>query len=149
MEGLIKKFKADELGVVLLIIIVLSVLVYVFFNLNNLKLVHENKYYASVEIGDIVGFDVNNSALMFGSILQKGSANRKIIFDNPHNFDLILKFVAEGEIGELFNNEDIIVSKGESKEIFLSVVALDGKDFGVYEGNISVLAYKFWIYGRK
>ncbi len=143
MEGLIKKFKADELGVVLLIIIVLSVLVYVFFNLNNLKLVHENKYYASVEIGDIVGFDVNNSALMFGSILQKGSANRKIIFDNPHNFDLILKFVAEGEIGELFNNEDIIVSKGESKEIFLSVVALDGKDFGVYEGNISVLAYKF------
>ena len=140
MQVLLKKLRNKDFVIYILILILIFLTVYSYFGREPIQ---ENKYYSHLEIGEISGFDVNNSALMFGSILPKGSASRKITVDNTYDFDILVKFLAEGDISDFFFKEDVLIKRGEVRDIYLSVVALEDSNKGFYDGNISVVIYRY------
>ncbi len=63
--------------------------------------VDTERVYASVNVSDRVGFNVNGSALTFGSILPGGSSSRSVIFQNTYSFPVELRISVEGDIAGL------------------------------------------------
>jgi len=143
MQVLVKRLKDKNFINYVLILLLVLLMAASYLGYSDNQEIQENKYYAEVEVGEIVGFDVNNSALIFGSILPKGSASRRITLENTYDFDIVVKFLAEGDISDFFFKENILIRKGAVEKIGLNVLAPKGTEKGIYSGNISIVIYKY------
>ena len=94
-------------------------------------------FYASVNITNRAGFDLNGTALTFGNVLKDSTAVRRISFDNFHPYPVIAKIKVNGKIGSLLYFENYIrLEEGESKSIAFTVVPPDNVTEGFYDGII-------------
>lgn len=104
-----------------------------FFN----REIYEEIFYTSVNVTDILGFDLNGTALTFGNIQLDGSSTRNIIFENKNSFPVEALINVEGDIEQLMHFENKIrVKAGERKKISFSVIAFNVSE-GFYSGNVS------------
>lgn len=130
-----KKFSYFILGFSLFIFLISLI----GFFLNRLPL-HEEVFYTSVNVVDesVIGFNVDNSALNFGTISKGGSSIRKIAIDNKYDFPVIAIIDVEGDIEQLLNfDREFYIDKYEKKSISFSVIADYNVSEGNYSGNIS------------
>lgn len=127
------KRTAIVLFIISLIILLLSI---GGFFLNN-KPVESIRLYASVNVTDSAGFDLNSSALSFGNIVLGGSSIRNVIFENKHDFPVNVAISVEGDIKELLSYESpVIVESRETKKIPFSVVSSLSSERRDYSGSV-------------
>ncbi len=99
--------------------------------------IYEESFYASVNVTDISGFDLNGTALTFGNIQLDGSSTRNIIFENKNSFPVEVLINVEGDIEQLMHFENKIKAEaGERKKISFSVIAFNVSE-RFYSGNVT------------
>ena len=131
--------KSDNVLFLAAAVLALAVLVFLFSLSSFLgwPAVEKERVYASVNVSDRIGFDVNGTALTFGSILPGGSSSRSVVFQNTYDFPLEGRVVVEGDIAEVLNvRERWRVPVDGETEIPLSVYAGDGTQRGFYDGFV-------------
>jgi len=121
-----------------LIILIFSAVLF----LNNSRPLDTEVFYASLEISDSGGFDLNGTALTFGRITPFSNSLRSVIFINNYPYDVIVKVSASGSIEKLLVFERIVkVGKGETKKIAFTVYAREGTEFGFYDGEVKIKVF--------
>ena len=107
------------------------------------KPIQTQTFYASVNVSDKGGFDLNSSALTFGEIERQGSSMRIINFQNGYNFPVVAMISADGNIKPLLSFEEAVeIGKGEARAISFSVAASPEADKSFYSGNITFEVFK-------
>lgn len=126
--------------IIVSIFIFLASIYFSFFENNE---IHEDSLFASVNVTSKAGFDLNNSALIFGNIQKPGSSTRRILLENKYDFPIVTLISAEGDIADLLDYEKIVrLNKGEKKFLSFSAIATQDIDEGLYLGNISLISFK-------
>ncbi|MBI2632329.1 hypothetical protein HYW75_04970 [Candidatus Pacearchaeota archaeon] len=93
-------------------------------------------------IGDFGGFDLNKTALTYGTITPGGSSSRNVIIGNEYSFPIYVKVFASGVLRQfLTTEENIILEPGESRKVPLVIRASKESGFGNYSGK---LEFVFW-----
>jgi len=137
------RFIQTSLKVLVVIAVLCFILMIISFKYKP-KLLDEETFFASVEVGGIVGFDVNATALMFGMVTSGGSSMRKMIFDNDYDSDVLIEFIGEGDFANFFQNKIIKIGKGEiGREINLNAYAPSGTKYGIYDGSVNVKIFEY------
>lgn len=94
--------------------------------------------YASVNVTDGGGFDLNSTAMTFGRIKMFGSSSRAVNFTNEYNFPVLVEISADGNIAPLLAYiTPVFVKEGEIMRIVVSALAKNGTLFGFYEGHVN------------
>jgi len=127
-----------------ILIIILIVSLSLNFFVNNKKLVDYQEIPIYVTVGDHLGFNVNNSALFFGTI-QKGSYSfRSFVVKNEKcescKVEIKVGEQMEGWIEVSENN--FLLKKGEYKELVAYAFIPEGSDLGDYEGKLIIYFWK-------
>jgi len=108
-------------------------------NMTGSVVLDEKVYIATLSVSDHVGFDVNGTALTFGSVPLGGSSVRKLTFANTHPFPMIVEFGVDGDISNfLFFEKAIYLESGEEKEVKVTGVVPLNETFGNYSGNFYI-----------
>ena len=96
-------------------------------------------FQASVRVTeDLGGFDLNSSALTFGSIAFGGSSTRSILVYNPYSFPVRVEPIIKGNIGQIIAYSSMIVQPNNSSSFQLSVFAGPNVSLGNYTGNVFI-----------
>ena len=105
--------------------------------------IDESLFQASVNVTEnLEGFDLNSSALTFGSIVFGGSSSRSVLVDNPYSFPVRVEPFVEGTISELVIYSPMIVSPHNSSSFQISVFSGPNISLGGYTGNISIRLFR-------
>jgi hypothetical protein len=128
------------------LVLVLSVIALglsLFFYADEGNLLSQKDIYASINVTDHFGFDLNDSALTFGKLPNGGSLTRHVSFHNDQEVPVILKIEKESSLEDIiFHENDIKVGKGETKRISFAAIVPDEKEHGFYEGNIRIFVFE-------
>ena len=99
----------------------------------------ESSFQATARVTkDLDGFDVNSSALTFGSFAIGGSSTRSILVNNSYSFPVRLEPVAEGSISQLIVYSPLTIQPYTTSSFKITVSAPLNATLGNYTGNISV-----------
>ena len=96
------------------------------------------KIYTSVMVGNIVGIDLNKSALTFGTIPYGGEATRWMTLKNIiYGKGVRVRLKATGNISDLirFKENNFILRIDQEKNISVTV---SGERYGFYDGYIII-----------
>jgi hypothetical protein len=94
--------------------------------------------YASVNVSDKGGFDLNGTALTFGKIKPLDSSTRTVNFTNGYNFPVYVEISADGDITPLLSYETpVFVNAGEFRRIGVGVLTKNDTPQGFYEGHVN------------
>lgn len=118
-----------------LIVLVMSVSVYFYY----ITPISEYSYQTTAYVTrDVAGFDVNSSALTFGSIVPGGTSTRSIIVDNSYSFPIKVQPEVEGSIQKIISYQPLIVGPNQSSKLDFTVYAESIDFLGNYTGNIKI-----------
>lgn len=100
--------------------------------------VEKYSVYTSITISNSsVGFDVNKTALTFGSIKAGNVARRGMIFTNNYIFPVVVKITTNGNISDLLDYDNpVYADVGETKNITFQVAATENTSLGDYNGYV-------------
>lgn len=136
-----KSRKIKNIFLILLIafVFLLSIILYSNF-IDYISILEKKEVYASVNVNNYIGFDINSTALKFGTIPPGNSAFRKIYLENSYNDTVRVKIYVEGKIKDFVevSDNDFILLKNEKKEVNFVVKIPSETEFGFYEGKIIV-----------
>jgi len=107
------------------------------------KPIQTNTFYASVNVTDGIGFDINSTALTFGNVVRGGSSNRNINLLNDYPFPVVAVINAQGKIAPLLHFDNpIYIGSNESRKLSFNVIAPVSYDENFYSGNVTVELYR-------
>jgi hypothetical protein len=103
----------------------------------------ELKMYLTVS--DYVGFNVDPSALFFGTTLKGGKASRDVIVTNDFNLALKVDIHAFGELTKwvYVSDNGFLLQPDENKTVKVSVAVPKDVNFGNYTGILKISFRKF------
>ncbi|MDO8508511.1 MAG: hypothetical protein Q7S27_02385 [Nanoarchaeota archaeon] len=108
----------------------------IFFSFTE-KEIQSEVLYASVNITNKAGFEINGTALTFGNIQRPGTSSRNVILTNDYNFPVIIFIKVEGDISKVLDfPEEIKLGIGEKERVSFSVIASPNVDYGFYSGEV-------------
>lgn len=87
---------------------------------------------------DTAGFDVNTTAITFGSITIGGTSSRSVIVNNSYSFPVKVKTEIEGNIEEIISYDELTVEPYQTTRFYLTVSADSFDLLGNYTGNILI-----------
>jgi hypothetical protein len=88
------------------------------------------------------GFDVNSSALTFGSVAIGGTSTRSISINNSYPFPVKVKVKAQGTISDKISYTPLIIEPNKVESLKITFSSNSSLDIGNYEGNISFILYR-------
>lgn len=94
----------------------------------------------TISVGDHVGFDVNTTALHFGT-LPPGGVGERAVTVTPED-DSLITFSVDG-IGMVFPTENNIVAKeGMTRTVTFKAVVPENQPYGTYTGTLLIISQK-------
>jgi len=91
----------------------------------------------------LVGFDVDDSALIFGSVIRGGGSSRNINIDNNFQFPVVAVISAEGDIAPLLHFDNLVeIGENEFGELSFNVIAPSDINDGFYSGNVTIEIFR-------
>lgn len=91
---------------------------------------------ASVIVSDRIGFDVNQSSLIFGKVPIGSSSTRQVSIENNFEFPVKVYVYSKGDMKRFVRGSVTEINIGERKNINVIVVVPENIDFGKYEGKV-------------
>ncbi len=127
-------------------IFVLSLCLFFFITyLKYIDVLEKIEFNATLSVGDIPSFNVDTSALLFGTIAINTSSQRILIVGNNYDFPIKVEFSVEGDIAEFLVFDKIIfLDVEESKEVKISTIILTDEKQGNYSGKFIATFKKSW-----
>jgi len=117
------------------IVFLMSLSIYFFY----ITPVYEFSYSATAYVTENVGgFDLNSTALTFGSIAVGGSSTRTILVDNYYSFPVRVEPHVEGTISKIISYQPLIVGPNETSRFSFTVSADSFDLLGNYTGNVII-----------
>lgn len=127
---------------ILLFITSLSIFLFTFY-LKSSIILEKKEIAAALSVNQIASFNLNKTALTFGTIPPGSSASRNLTLENNYNFPIKFDFRAKGNIKEFLVFDKVIyLEKGEKKSIRISTIIPNNQDYGNYSGKILVTIKK-------
>lgn len=115
-----------------LLILILSIVSYA---VNRVPL-QTKTIYASVNLSDSLGLDINESVLTFGSVAPGSTVSRNVLFSNDYNFPVIVEIKALGIISPLMEFENFVkIGSLEQKKISFTLSSREYPS-GDYDGFV-------------
>ena len=134
-----KKEKYNEkLIFILIAILILAFILNIYLFISLSRIIETREFYASIIVSDKIGFDLNLTALTFGSILKGGSATRGISIENNFGFPIEVEIYGKGDIKKFIIPIKDKIEKDEKKSIKIVAFVPEDTEFGKYEGSIKV-----------
>lgn len=94
---------------------------------------------ASLRVGEVIGFDVNTTALTFGTVYLNGASQREMVISNEDSYDKLAHFTAEGGISTfLVLPEDLLVRANTNTSVMMRAEVPFGAPLGNYTGKVIV-----------
>ncbi|MEK6908800.1 MAG: hypothetical protein AABX23_01975 [Nanoarchaeota archaeon] len=87
---------------------------------------------------DVAGFDVNSTALTFGSIVLGGSSTRSILVNNSYPFSVRVEPKFDGSIKKIITYEPLIVEPYHTSKFYFTVSANSLELLGNYTGDVNI-----------
>lgn len=87
---------------------------------------------------DTAGFDLNSTAITFGSLVVGGSSTRSVLVNNSYPFAVSIEPKVEGSIAKIINYAPLTIKPYEASKFYFSVSAGSRDLLGNYTGNISI-----------
>lgn len=87
---------------------------------------------------DTAGFDINTTAITFGSVIIGGTSTRSILVNNSFSFPVRVETETEGEISNLILYEPTIIGPNQVSKFYLTFSANSSILIGNYTGNITL-----------
>lgn len=139
-----KKLRKNKLFYIVIILFVLSIiLLLITLYIQSSIILKREEIIATLSVGDIAGFDVNASALTFGTITFGSSSSRNLTIENNYNFPIKVVFSVKGNIKEfLVFNELVYLEIGEKKSVKISTIIPIDKKYGNYFGKMIIVIKK-------
>lgn len=130
--------------IAILIGIILLCIIFIFRAMNPyngaLKI---EKVDVSFSIGDFGGFDLNKTALTYGTIPPGGSSSRNVIIWNEYSFPIYVKVFASEMLRQFLTiEENLILEPGESRKVPVVIQASKESGYGNYSGKLDFVFWK-------
>jgi len=124
----------------------LSLLVFSFaIYLGKSIVLEEKEIFTSLRLGGTPGFDINNTALNFGTIAIYTSSQRNLTIENNYGFPIKVEFSVKGNITEfLLFDEVAYLDVGESRDVLVETITLSDNRIGSYSGKFIIVIKKSW-----
>ena len=123
-------------------LIVLSFSLFSFFLLKNP--VSESSFPTSVTITEtLTGFDVNATAVTFGSVTRGGSATRFLSVANDYEFPVRVESIVHGSIAPFVQSTpSLVVAPGTSLSVPISLSTNGTASLGNYTGLVTIALFR-------
>jgi len=144
-----KKHKKNSLKIVVVSLIVLfSVLICLLIVYNRYSIVWVEQRNMSISVIDenIIGFNVNSSALYFDKVKIGATGKRIVYVTNNFDFDINVQITTKGNITPMISvsDNDFVLEPGEEVELIYYARPLD-VPLGDYEGTTTVIFRRKFI----
>lgn len=132
-----EKKKKIILFIVILASIIISVLIYPY-----ISPLHVKEIDMYITVGNYTGFNVNTSALFFGTVVKSGSSERYFIVTNEYNKELKVKINIKGELEDWtsLSENNFMLEKNANKTVTIKVNIPTEVESGDYT---SIMKIKF------
>ena len=122
----------------IIIPIILMVLLYLII------IIDVKVYKYEFNIGDHIGFDVNNTQFNFGTLMQGSESVRFFTIKDPkNNIKFIIKAYGDFSNKLTISDNNFKLKKGEEKAIRISLLTNDPIPKGRYNGKILFISTRF------
>ncbi len=91
---------------------------------------------------DLEGFDLNSSALTFGSVPVGGTSTRAILVNNSYSFPIRVEPVIDGSISKMVIYGPLIIQPYEASSFQITVFADLNTSLGNYTGNVLIRLFR-------
>lgn len=125
-----------RLPVILIILLSIILLFNIYFYFQAEKILDIGELEASVNVSDRVGFDLNDSMLVFGRIIPGFSVTKKVSIENNFGVPIIVEVYGKGEIARFLEPFEIKIDKDDVEEIEIGIIIPVDTDLGVYTGKV-------------
>ena len=114
---------------------VISILVYPYFSP-----LHIEEIYMYITVGNYTGFNVNTSALFFGTVVKSGSSERYVVVTNEYNESLKVKINIKGELKDWtrLSENNFMLEKNANKTVNVKVNIPPDAESGGYTGTMEI-----------
>jgi len=93
----------------------------------------------SIRVSNYIGFDVNTTALTFGTVYLSGSSTREMLVSNEDNYDKTAQFTVEGDMKSFVTApKDTLVKAGTNTSVPMRADVPYGTPVGNYTGRLVV-----------
>lgn len=101
---------------------------------------------ASIFVAEHVGFDLNDSALTFGTTVPGQVQERAFFVHNFNDFSVVVRLFARGDLAEFLrlSNTSFVLSPGESEQVFASVFLPENVSYGFINGSVESVMWRNW-----
>ena len=94
-------------------------------------------------VSEKIGFDLNNSALTFGSVVPGNYYERKIIIENKYDFPIKAKIFVSKDISDFFLKTDsVMLMPRENASIPITIYIPQNSEKKEYSGKIAIKIYR-------
>ncbi len=139
-----EKFKFNgriaALLVIAVVCLILFLTVFGFSLLKSFQVKQAQEIDMQLTVGNYTGFNVNTSALFFGTVVPGGTSKRSINIHNPLETPLKVMLSIEGELSQwaLVSNNSFELKPNESREILIEINVPSSAEFGEYNSTFII-----------
>lgn len=139
-----KDKKVIILVVLLFVIAVLLTILSLSIDKDQRLLLFEKQIETSVEISQRIGFNVDNSSLVFGKVPISASSYRSLNLSNNYSFPILIEFNLEGNISDFLVYDSVVyLESGEKKVIGIRTINIpENTTYDNYTGVFTIRFYK-------
>ena len=129
----------------IIIILVLSTILLLFVIWNDIE---KKELTLNFVVGEKLGFDLNSSALTFGSVTQGASASRDLILKNYYKKKVFVTVFSSKEISEMvtISENSFYLLPDEEKKVSFSVYVNKNSSYGAHEGKVKISIKKYPLF---
>ncbi len=143
--GNLKKEKHNEkLIFILIAILILAFILNIYLFISLSRIIEIRELSASIIVSDKIGFDLNSTALTFGSTLRGGSSTREISIENNFGFPIEVYVYGDNGMENFIISAKERIEKDEKKSIKISAFVPEDTEFGKYEGSIKIALRRYY-----
>lgn len=141
---MLKKIKNKKYHKTIILILILVILLTGFFIYSNfidyISVLEKQVIYSRVIVGDIYGFELSNSSLIFGEVIPGNSASKEIEIANNQDENVRVKIYSKGKISQFIkiSENNFILSPSDTKKVIFSVQIPSDAEYGTYEGEVII-----------
>jgi uncharacterized protein YpmB len=135
-----EKIKKEKVIIILILIVIISSIVtyFIYTSFKPYEIKTTDMY---LTVGNYTGFDVNTSALVFGTVKPSSYVKRKINITNTDQIPRTILIRKKGELAEWtsISEKEFILEGNESKEIDIKIDVPYDAEHGKYTGSLKVI----------
>lgn len=135
-----RKGKRDNSKILVISLFVIALIMFlVSLYVHSLIVLSKQEVYTSLTVGNVTGFNINKTALTFGTITNVSRGSRNLTLQNEYSFPVVYVFKLRGNIKHfLIFNKYVSLQPHTKKDIKIRTIVPINESHGFYEGKFII-----------